>query len=104
MSKLTKFSIFIAVATTTYLIGTLAVTLWAKSRPYTSVTTIASLKTSEPRWPTAANLAAQAGRLLAEWEDEQNRKRRDVLINDPQARERYEKIKEIIRQAEREGN
>lgn len=104
MSKLTKFSIFIAVATTTYVTGTLAVTLWADSKPYTSVTAIASLKTSEPRWPTAANLAAQAGRLLAEWEDEQNRKRQNVLINNLQARERYERIKEIIRQAERGGD
>jgi hypothetical protein len=102
MSKLTKFSIFIAVATTTYVTGTLAVTLWADSKPYTSVTTMASLKISEPRWPTATKLGAQFGRFLAKWEEEQNRKRRNVYINDPQRRERYGNVKDIIDQAEKE--
>lgn len=103
MSKLTKFSIFIAVATTTYVTGTLAVTLWVDSRPYISVTEMESLKKSERKWPATIRMAAEAGRRLAEWEEEQRLKRLHILRGNPQARERYEKIKDIIERSEKEG-
>lgn len=102
MSKLTKTGVFIAVATCTYMTGTLAVTLWMDDQPYSSVTTATEpLKLYKPKLPKTVDLAIEAGRLLAELEDKLNRDRINGLRDNLELMRKYNNVLAIIERAER---
>lgn len=103
MSKLTKTGVFIAVATCTYMTGTLAVTLWEDNQPYSSVTTaVEPLKLYKPKLPKAIDFAVEAGWRLAEWEDKKNRERITERRKDPVGMGNYYRIRGIMEKAEQQ--
>lgn len=103
MSKLTKTGLFIAVATATYMTGTMAVTLWVGSQPYSSITTVVEpLKMDKPRLPPVIEKAVELGWRLAEWEDKKNRERINKGREDRVKMDSYHRVWDIIEKAEQQ--